>query len=97
MCAKTKKEKTATKAPRKRSAKIISQKFIDLMETGISKKGRKTKKLSKDRLNLINSQEFQQRVEKKAYELFEQRGCNNGNDQGDWLEAERIVTKELSN
>lgn len=37
-----------------------------------------------------------QRIEKKAYELFEQRGYSHGNDVNDWLEAERIVNQELS-
>ena len=38
---------------------------------------------------------FAQRVEKKAYELFEQRGCQSGHDWDDWLEAERIVEQEM--
>ncbi|HBO97197.1 MAG TPA: hypothetical protein DE315_01900 [Candidatus Omnitrophica bacterium] len=43
----------------------------------------------------INSPEIRQRVEKKAYELYEQRGYTNGNDLQDWLEAEQIVVCEL--
>ena len=38
---------------------------------------------------------FAQRVEKKAYELFEKRGCQSGHDWEDWLEAERIVEQEM--
>ena len=30
-------------------------------------------------------------VEKKAYELYEKRGCQHGCDQQDWFEAERII------
>lgn len=38
---------------------------------------------------------FAQRVEKKAYELYEKKGCQNGRDLDDWLEAERIVEQEM--
>ena len=30
-------------------------------------------------------------VEKKAYELYEKRGCQHGCDQQDWFEAEKIL------
>ncbi|OGX27802.1 MAG: hypothetical protein A2705_05105 [Omnitrophica WOR_2 bacterium RIFCSPHIGHO2_01_FULL_52_10] len=43
----------------------------------------------------INSPEIRQRVEKKAYELYEQRGYTTGNDLQDWLDAEQIVVREL--
>ncbi len=43
----------------------------------------------------VNSPEIRQRVEKKAYELYEQHGYINGNDLQDWLEAEQIVVREL--
>lgn len=42
----------------------------------------------------INSPEIRQRVEKKAYELYEQRGCTNGSDLQDWLDAEQAVVRE---
>lgn len=38
---------------------------------------------------------FGERVEKKAYELYEKRGCQHGRDFDDWLEAEKIVEKEM--
>ncbi len=38
---------------------------------------------------------FAQNVEKKAYELFEQRGCQGGNDWDDWFKAEAIVEEEM--
>ena len=31
-----------------------------------------------------------------AYGLYEKRGCVNGNDFGDWVEAEKIVMKKFS-
>lgn len=38
---------------------------------------------------------YAQRVEKKAYELYEKRGCEGGHDWDDWLEAEKIVEQEM--
>jgi hypothetical protein len=38
--------------------------------------------------------EFNARVAKKAYELFERRGGAGGRDLEDWLEAERLVRQE---
>ncbi len=38
---------------------------------------------------------YAQRVEKKAYELFEKRGCQNGYDWDDWFKAEKIVEAEM--
>ena len=35
--------------------------------------------------------ELLEKVQKKAFELYEKRGCSHGNDISDWLEAERIV------
>ena len=43
----------------------------------------------------INSPEIRRRIEKKAYDLYEQRGYTNGNDLQDWLDAEQIIVQEL--
>ena len=43
----------------------------------------------------INSPAIRERIEKKAYELYEKRGYNHGSDRQDWLEAEQIVAREL--
>lgn len=32
-----------------------------------------------------------ERIQKKAYEIYEKRGFNSGNDWNDWLEAEKII------
>jgi hypothetical protein len=40
--------------------------------------------------------EFKQRVAKRAYELFEQRGGGPGHELEDWVQAERLVREELS-
>lgn len=38
---------------------------------------------------------YAQRVEKKAYELYEKGGCQNGHDWEDWFEAEKIVEADM--
>ena len=43
----------------------------------------------------ISPQEFSDRVQKKAYELYEDRGCAHGCDLEDWFTAEKIVEAEL--
>ncbi|MBI5150317.1 MAG: DUF2934 domain-containing protein [Candidatus Omnitrophica bacterium] len=44
----------------------------------------------------VDETEIRQKIEKKAYELFEKRGYAHGNDFQDWVEAEQIVTKGLA-
>ena len=41
------------------------------------------------------SYEVRERIEKKAYELHEQRGRQAGRELEDWLEAEELVRKEI--
>ncbi|MBH0199578.1 MAG: DUF2934 domain-containing protein [Nitrospira sp.] len=36
-----------------------------------------------------------ERIARKAYELWEQRGCQEGNQLRDWLDAEEIVMEEI--
>lgn len=49
-----------------------------------------------DAQNKISQEEYYQRVARKAYELFAQRGYQHGYDQQDWQEAERIVKAGLA-
>jgi len=53
------------------------------------------KALSLDNENRISREEFMQLVHKKAYEIYEKRGCQSGNDLEDWLNAERLVKEDL--
>ena len=39
-------------------------------------------------------QDFQDRVARKAYEIFEDRGRAAGDDVEDWLAAERLIKSE---
>jgi hypothetical protein len=43
----------------------------------------------------ISDEELYQRVARKAYELYQQRGEKAGHDLEDWLTAERLVRDEL--
>lgn len=36
-----------------------------------------------------------ERISRKAYELWEQRGCQEGTALRDWLDAEEIVMEEI--
>nr|MBU1327818.1 DUF2934 domain-containing protein [Candidatus Omnitrophota bacterium] len=45
--------------------------------------------------NRVSREEFMQLVQKKAYEIYEKRGCQSGNDLEDWLNAERLVKEDL--
>jgi hypothetical protein len=48
-----------------------------------------------DNLKRVSKEEFMQLVQKKAYDIYEERGCKAGNDLEDWLNAERLVKEEL--
>lgn len=37
-----------------------------------------------------------QRIAKKAYELYQCRGCCHGHDLDDWLEAERLILSDVA-
>ena len=45
--------------------------------------------------NCVDAKIYAEKVEKKAYELYEKRGCQDGHDCEDWLEAERIIEEEM--
>jgi hypothetical protein len=34
-------------------------------------------------------------IERRAFELYQKRGCIHGNDKGDWYEAEKAVLANL--
>jgi hypothetical protein len=48
-----------------------------------------------DSLKRVSKEEFMQLVQKKAYDIYEERGYRAGNDLEDWLNAERLVKEEL--
>jgi len=40
--------------------------------------------------------DIQEQIRQRAYELFEQRGCQHGFDVEDWLQAEAEVTAKVA-
>jgi len=52
---------------------------------------KKTKTVKVVSSKSTSSSGAQEKIQKKAYELFEKRGYQHGNDLSDWLEAEKIV------
>lgn len=42
----------------------------------------------------VNNSSFRERVAKRAYEKWQQRGCKNGFDKQDWIDAERELLAE---
>jgi hypothetical protein len=39
----------------------------------------------------VDEKPFYEMIQKKAYELYEKRGREQGKDLDDWLEAEKII------
>jgi DUF2934 family protein len=44
-----------------------------------------------------SASELQEQVRRRAYELYEQRGRNDGHELDDWLQAESETTRPTSN
>jgi len=55
-----------------------------------------TKETERNRQEASQTQDLQQRIAQKAYELYEQSGRVEGRDLDNWLEAERAVRQQFS-
>ena len=44
----------------------------------------------------VNANNFEQRVERQAYELYVKRGFQFGHDSDDWFEAQKMVEAEMN-
>ena len=55
---------------------------------------KRTAKHSEPRDPTPNSTELTDRISRRAYELFEARGCEHGHDREDWLQAEAEIFAE---
>ncbi len=82
----------AEKAPAKRG--VSAKSYLKKPEAPAS--CATVKKTTAVKTCAVDVSAIHQSIEKKAYELFEQRGYSHGNDVNDWLEAERIVNQGLS-
>ena len=58
-------------------------------------KGRVTTKIGRAKKPIELPDGMWERISQKAYELWEQRGYQEGNALRDWLEAEAIVMEEI--
>lgn len=58
-------------------------------------KGRVAAKTSRTEKPIELPDGMWERISQKAYELWKQRGCQEGNDLRDWLDAEEIVMDEI--
>ena len=52
--------------------------------------------INKQVVKIIDTNNFEQLVEKYAYELFVKRGFENGHDWDDWFEAQKQVEAQMS-
>jgi hypothetical protein len=57
-------------------------------------KNQTKKEAQKGALNLSNEKVFEA-IKKRAYDIYCKRGCTNGCDLNDWLEAEKETKKEF--
>lgn len=55
---------------------------------------RKTTPKTAGRNRKAGQKSLREMIEKKAYEIYEQRGKESGKELDDWLEAEKIVVRK---
>jgi hypothetical protein len=63
--------------------------------TGAVRRGKKTTLKNAQPPLVLSDEELYERVARKAYELYQQRGEEHGHDLDDWATAERLVQEEL--
>jgi len=61
-----------------------------------SSNSKKASLSGKTKKNFITRQEFYSMVEKRAFELYLEKGGWHGGDEGDWLSAEKEISKRYS-
>ncbi|MBL7197117.1 MAG: DUF2934 domain-containing protein [Candidatus Omnitrophica bacterium] len=57
----------------------------------MTKKNLNKRKKTRLAKKTLSPEEIQEKIQKRAYELYAKRGFAHGNDCADWLEAERLV------
>lgn len=63
---------------------------------GAKRTGAVSRGPSKEERRIPTSEELQSDIAKRAYELYERRGWNHGEDLTDWLEAEQQILTQKS-
>ena len=84
------------KSPAKRSAKSYqedtTEKKTRTIKRGIVKEGN-GKSLAE---TSFSAEAIYQKIQERAYRIFEQRGYSHGNDVTDWLQAEKEIIAEIT-
>ncbi|MGB2601576.1 MAG: DUF2934 domain-containing protein [Candidatus Omnitrophota bacterium] len=83
--AKMKKASSATEKTTKKVKKTAVKAKGSSAKVKKTAKRKTTGKMTQGELNAL--------IAEMAYDLFEQRGYNHGDDQSDWYEAEKIILK----
>ena len=86
----------------KKSSQSPSQSRNGMYEKNIARNERPAAKVSRRRNEApvgaarirLSTDEIQQRVRERAYQLFESRGCAHGFHDQDWIEAELQIRRE---
>lgn len=77
------------------SNQLFNVGFLDITkvieDTEVLPMAKETKPKTPRRKGEVDEQLIREMIERKAYEIYEQRGKEPGNELDDWLEAERIV------
>ncbi len=81
-------KKTTKKNPKSKKTKTLK---------ATAKTSKETKKASTAKKKpVISREELISMIEKRAYELYLERGGAHGDDQGDWYRAEREILQKYS-
>lgn len=57
---------------------------------------KKPKAVTESVTSAVDANDFKQRIENKAYELYVNRGFKNGHDWNDWFEAQKAVEAQIT-
>ena len=76
------------------AAKKQTRKPLIQEREGIPMSAKKRKTQNKEEQLSQTTDDLNEKIQKKAYELFERRGCCDGKDCDDWYKAEKLVESE---
>jgi len=81
------------KSPAKRSAKSYQEEATEKKPRAVK---RTVIKENKNFATVISPEEINQKIQERAYEIYERRGGSHGDDLSDWLQAEEQIISELN-
>lgn len=83
------KSKMVVRTTKPQSGNKVKSHSLD--QSGEPQNGAGTLHLPTESSGGLSEWELQERIAKRAYELYEQRGWQHGNDQADWFQAAKEV------